>query len=68
MLFDTCRNVSTILQNAKVAIRNGLKIEREVLSHWHSDHKGGLLVLRKRLQIQNPKAFSIAYGAKRFSK
>ena len=66
MLYDTCRNESTILQNAKIAIRNGVKIERVVLSQWHSDHKGGLLALRKRLQIQNPKAFSIVCGAKRF--
>ena len=42
------------------------RTEKVVLSHFHSDHTGGLLVLREHFRDSNPKALSTVYVARGF--
>jgi len=43
-------------------------IEKVVLTHFHSDHTGGLLTLRETFRAENEKALSKVYVAKGFFK
>jgi 7,8-dihydropterin-6-yl-methyl-4-(beta-D-ribofuranosyl)aminobenzene 5'-phosphate synthase len=61
ILFDTGARPETVLANAREMRIDLSNIEDLVISHNHGDHTGGLLVLRRELQKQNPKALSKAH-------
>ena len=58
--------METMLHNAKLLNKDLSKVEKVVLSHFHSDHTGGLMRLRREYRDENAKAFSKVYVAKGF--
>lgn len=58
LLFDTGQRPETVLQNAEELGFDLHEIEDVFLSHNHGDHTGGLLTLREKLKVLNPKAMS----------
>tara|TARA_B100000579_G_C22813870_1_gene846735 strand:- start:367 stop:1320 length:954 start_codon:yes stop_codon:yes gene_type:complete len=66
LLFDTGFHEDTVLHNAKVLNKDLSKVEKVVLSHFHSDHTGGLIKLRKVYKKINKNAFSKVYVARGF--
>lgn len=66
VLFDTGFKSDTVLHNVLHLGVNLSRTEKVVLSHFHSDHTGGLLVLREHFRDKNPKALSIVYVARGF--
>tara|TARA_B100000945_G_scaffold312294_1_gene306663 strand:+ start:969 stop:1919 length:951 start_codon:yes stop_codon:yes gene_type:complete len=66
ILFDTGFHEDTVLHNAKVLNKDLSKVEKVVLSHFHSDHTGGLIKLRKIYKAINKNAFSKVYVARGF--
>lgn len=61
LLFDTGANPDTVLKNAEVLKIDLSSIEDVVITHFHNDHTGGLLTLRKALMQKNPTALSHLY-------
>ena len=43
ILFDTGFHEDTVIHNAQLLKKDLSKVEKVVLSHFHSDHTGGLL-------------------------
>ena len=66
VLFDTGFHEDTVLHNAKVLGKDLSKVEKVILSHFHSDHTGGLIKLRNTFKAINDKAFTKVYVAKGF--
>ncbi len=66
ILFDTGTYPETVLKNAKELGIDLSDVENVVLSHFHDDHTGGLLTLRKTFASRNPAALSRAYVGKGF--
>ena len=66
ILFDTGLYPDTVIKNAKELGIDLSDVENVVLSHFHDDHTGGLLTLRKTLARRNPAALSRAYVGKGF--
>ena len=66
VLFDTGFHEDTVLHNAKVLNKDLSKVNKVVLSHFHSDHTGGLIKLRQVYKELNPDAFSEVYVARGF--
>lgn len=66
VLFDTGAKPDTVLQNAKTMGIDLSRITDVVLSHWHSDHTGGLVTLRRELMKQNRAALSRAHVGRGF--
>tara|TARA_B100000579_G_scaffold45381_1_gene31614 strand:+ start:1169 stop:2122 length:954 start_codon:yes stop_codon:yes gene_type:complete len=66
ILFDTGYDENTVLHNAKLLSKDLSKVEKVILSHFHGDHTGGLIKLRKTYMTKNPDAFSKVYVAKGF--
>ena len=66
VLFDTGFHEDTVLHNAKILGKDLSKVEKVILSHFHSDHTGGLLKLRKTYKELNNKAFTKVYVARGF--
>ena len=66
VLFDTGFNENTVLHNAKLLGKDLSQVEKVILSHFHGDHTGGLIKLRKTFMEINPKAFSTVYVAEGF--
>jgi len=66
ILFDTGFHEDTVLHNAKILKKDLSKVNRVILSHYHSDHTGGLIKLRKAYRSKNPNAFSKVYVARGF--
>ncbi|QDP00967.1 MBL fold metallo-hydrolase [Thalassotalea sp. PS06] len=58
ILFDTGRSENLVLENADALGIELSDVEDVILSHYHFDHTGGLLNMRKRLSAKNPKALS----------
>ena len=58
ILFDTGAHPNTVLDNAKALKIDLSDVEDVVLSHFHPDHTGGLLTLRRELVKTNPNAMS----------
>lgn len=56
ILFDTGQRPETVLQNAEDLGIVLADVEDVFLSHFHGDHTGGLLTLRKELKKINPNA------------
>ena len=61
ILFDTGANPDTVLKNAEALGIDLAGVEDVVISHFHNDHTGGLLTLRKALMQKNPAALSRLY-------
>ncbi|WP_298169094.1 MBL fold metallo-hydrolase [Novosphingobium sp.] len=61
ILFDTGANPDTVLKNAEALKIDLSSVEEVVISHFHDDHTGGLLTLRKALMQKNPAALSHLY-------
>ncbi len=66
ILFATGFHEDTVLHNAKILNKDLSKVEKVVLSHFHSDHTGGLIKLRQTYKKINPKSFSKVYVARGF--
>ena len=66
ILFDTGYDENTVLHNAKLLSKDLSKVEKVILSHFHGDHTGGLIKLRKTYMTKNPDAFSKVYVAEGF--
>lgn len=66
ILFDTGRTPGLVLDNAKKLGIDLSDIEDVVLSHFHHDHTGGLMYMRKELIKKNPKALSRIHVNKGF--
>ena len=66
ILFDTGFDENTVLHNAKLLGKDLSKVEKVILSHFHGDHTGGLIKLRKTFMVKNPDAFSKVYVAEGF--
>ena len=64
VLFDTGFKSDTVLHNVQHLGVDLSNTEKVVLSHFHSDHTGGLLVLRDYFGKINPKALSEVYIAR----
>jgi 7,8-dihydropterin-6-yl-methyl-4-(beta-D-ribofuranosyl)aminobenzene 5'-phosphate synthase len=58
LLIDTGARAETVLENAAELKVDLSSITDLVITHNHSDHTGGLLVLRRELAKKNPKALS----------
>lgn len=61
ILFDTGFKADTVLNNARLLNVDLSGTEIAVLTHFHSDHTGGLLTLRESLMDRHPKALSRVY-------
>ena len=66
ILFDTGFKENTVLRNAASLKKDLSVVEKVVLSHFHTDHTGGLLKLRETFRGENPKAFSTVYVGRGF--
>jgi 7,8-dihydropterin-6-yl-methyl-4-(beta-D-ribofuranosyl)aminobenzene 5'-phosphate synthase len=66
ILFDTGFKAQTVLNNARLLEVDLSSTEIVVLTHFHTDHTGGLLTLREAYMKKNPKAFSTVYVGKGF--
>lgn len=63
ILVDTGSHPDTVLQNARDLHIDLSGVEEVVLTHYHWDHVGGLLTLRRELVKKNPRALSIVHVA-----
>jgi 7,8-dihydropterin-6-yl-methyl-4-(beta-D-ribofuranosyl)aminobenzene 5'-phosphate synthase len=66
ILFDTGFDENTVIHNAQLLNKDLSTVEKVVLSHFHGDHTGGLIKLRKTFVNKNPNAFSKVYVADGF--
>ena len=66
VMFDTGFHEDTVMHNAKRLGKDLSKVEKVVLSHFHADHTGGLLKLRREFGQINKRAFSKVYVARGF--
>ncbi len=66
ILFDTGFKSQTVLTNAAYLGKDLSAVETVILTHFHTDHTGGLLTLREAFRDKNDKAFSTVYVAKGF--
>jgi 7,8-dihydropterin-6-yl-methyl-4-(beta-D-ribofuranosyl)aminobenzene 5'-phosphate synthase len=58
ILFDTGARPGTVLSNARELGVDLSTVKHVVLSHYHGDHTGGLVPLRRELRKQNEDAIS----------
>ncbi|KPF79671.1 MBL fold metallo-hydrolase [Novosphingobium sp. AAP93] len=61
VLFDTGANPDVVLKNTEALHIDLSTVEDVVISHFHDDHTGGLITLRKALMQKNPGALSHLY-------
>lgn len=66
-LFDTGARPETVLRNSSELGIDLSRVEEVILSHFHGDHTGGLMTLRRALMKSNPKALSRLWVARGFS-
>ena len=66
VLFDTGFKEDTVLHNVLHLGVDLSEVEKVVLSHFHSDHTGGLLILREHFRPANETALSQVYVAAGF--
>ncbi|WP_277280396.1 MBL fold metallo-hydrolase [Novosphingobium cyanobacteriorum] len=58
VLFDSGANPDVVLHNARAMGIDLSDVEDVIISHFHDDHTGGLMTLRKALMAKNPKSLS----------
>jgi 7,8-dihydropterin-6-yl-methyl-4-(beta-D-ribofuranosyl)aminobenzene 5'-phosphate synthase len=63
ILIDTGARPNTVLDNARDLHIDLSDVEEVVLTHFHSDHVGGLLTLRREMMKRNPNAISRVHVA-----
>jgi 7,8-dihydropterin-6-yl-methyl-4-(beta-D-ribofuranosyl)aminobenzene 5'-phosphate synthase len=66
LLFDTGANPDTVLRNAEALGIDLSSITDVVVSHFHWDHTGGLVTLRRELAKKNSAALSRAHIGRGF--
>ncbi len=66
ILFDTGAHPETVLRNAKTLGIDLSSVTEVVLSHWHDDHTGGLVALRRELSKRNRAALGVAHVGRGF--
>jgi 7,8-dihydropterin-6-yl-methyl-4-(beta-D-ribofuranosyl)aminobenzene 5'-phosphate synthase len=66
VLFDTGFKQTTVWNNSKALKVDLRAVNHVILTHYHTDHTGGLLHMRKRLRQEYPKALSQVYVGKGF--
>lgn len=66
ILFDTGAHPDTVLRNARALGITLSDVTDVVLSHFHTDHTGGLLALRRELRKRNPHALERAHVGRGF--
>lgn len=63
ILLDTGARPTTVLENARDLHIDLSNVEDVVLTHFHDDHVGGLLTLRREMMKRNPAAISRVHVA-----
>jgi len=63
ILVDTGAHPNTVLENARELHIDLSNVEDVILTHFHSDHVGGLMTLRRELMKRNPAALSRVHVA-----
>ena len=58
ILFDTGNQSDVVLKNARTLKSDLSTVPDLVLSHWHSDHTGGFLTLRRDVMARAPSALA----------
>ncbi|HEY1107965.1 MAG TPA: MBL fold metallo-hydrolase, partial [Opitutaceae bacterium] len=58
ILFDTGAKTDVVLRNTQTLKVDLTDVPDVVLSHWHSDHVGGFLTLRKEAAAKAPTALA----------
>lgn len=66
ILFDTGFKAHTVKDNAALLGKDLSRVSTVVLTHFHTDHTGGLLTLRRAFMTEHPQAFSKVYVAQGF--
>jgi len=66
ILFDTGAKTDVVLKNLQTMKLDLADVTDVVLSHWHWDHNGGFMTLRRELAAKNPRALSRAHVARGF--
>lgn len=61
LLLDTGAHPDAVIRNARDLHVDLSDVQEVILTHYHSDHVGGLLTLRRELMKDNPKALSIVH-------
>ena len=61
MLVDTGARPDTVIRNAHDLNIHLSDVQEVILTHYHSDHVGGLLALRRELMKDNPQALSVVH-------
>jgi 7,8-dihydropterin-6-yl-methyl-4-(beta-D-ribofuranosyl)aminobenzene 5'-phosphate synthase len=64
ILFDTGAYPTTVLDNARALKIDLSDVQDVVLSHFHDDHTGGLMTLRREYMKTNPAALSRVHVGK----
>jgi len=64
ILFDTGNFPDTVLRNARALDVDLAGVDEVILSHFHGDHTGGLLQLRRELATRSAGSMGIAHVAR----
>ena len=64
ILVDTGAHPTTVLENARELHIDLSDVEDVVLTHFHGDHVGGLMTLRRELMKRNPASLSRVHVAR----
>lgn len=66
ILFDTGAKTDVVLKNAQTLKIDLGNVPDVVLSHWHWDHVGGLMTLRRDVMAKHPSALARTHVAQGF--
>ena len=66
ILFDTGAKTDVVLKNLQTMKLDLADVTDVVLSHWHWDHNGGFMTLRRDAATRNPRALSRAHVGRGF--
>ena len=66
ILFDTGAKTDVVLKNAQTLNLNLADVPDVILSHWHRDHTGGLMTLRRDVASRNKEALARVHVASGF--
>lgn len=66
LLFDTGAKTDVVLRNARSLKLDLTTVPDVILSHWHSDHVGGFLTLRREMVAGRPDALARTHVAEAF--
>jgi 7,8-dihydropterin-6-yl-methyl-4-(beta-D-ribofuranosyl)aminobenzene 5'-phosphate synthase len=66
ILFDTGARTDVVLKNAQTLKLDLGSVTDVVLSHWHGDHIGGLMTVRRDVMAKRPSALARTHVARGF--